>query len=900
MRRPGRRWHLRILRPIIVQAVMAAGPPCIWDCGAAAAQTSSILSQSPSGQPAFAAVPEMARLFAASLTIALRSGHSQCLGTIVGPRAVITTGYCADSKVTGVMPSDRTEGSRKSIDLACSIDTSSQQQGIALCVASEDLPTRDFADFAAPSQVALGTQVLSIGGSCGQSMAQPLTFRNHRVIAYSAVRTPTGDLAPVIQLRGSEICPGDAGGGLFVIEGEELRLIGVISASLGLVGLATPVGDASAIETLKRLAEPRSGAICGLDPVGSQCQPHYATAASRIDESGNRIAVPSEKARIAVDGVIPQVRYRKGETLAALLVRLCGGADEEYLRLVRASLTTRSDTITDAKETFLSDGTLDLPACRTGRDAVAVKTAAKGDTLWKYFKTESDVSSWKAFESLGEAVANSASFQDSIRALNPKTLSSDRPEIGKLVTIPRIPLRPVTAERPNRPDTEGIIALASGEVDGTSCPTPESEPYPFDVTRLLDVLASNARTDDDRDTATVLIADSGLYLSKYGAFGPRIVFTGATDKIADYLKSLEPLQDGEKPSHGTQVASIVLGGPLLAKIGGMGVGRPRIRIRALRIYRQRIVQLAGGGQTGFIDVDTDSFSRIADEAQSHISIVNLSVKSNQDIATLKGVMTGNTGVLFVVAAGNDGALLNDRNVTIPAMYGGPGNPQVITVGAVDGAGRWAEGLSNFGPDYVEIAAPGCGVPALSYTNRAWSVERLYGTSMAAPIVTFTAALLKSEVGEWRAPDIKRRLLVASDVDPALARQVRDGRILNVVRALSLNNDTITLERGKLRFGQAAIRRNGFSVEKSAIPFDCTDRGRDLMGSQILKISPKFLKVGNKDYALIDYRPSGTAPETASATCAIPPDLTLAFDDAESGNTETINLSTLIDFTRKAL
>lgn len=899
MRRPQRQLPLRILRMIIVQAIVTAGPPCLWAWGAATAQTGAMLGQPPPDQSTFAAVPEKARLFAASLTIALTSEHGQCLGTIVGPRAVITMGYCADGKVTGMMPSDRTRGDRKPIDLACETDKSSQQQGTALCVASEDLPTRDFADFAAPSQVALGTQVLSIGGSCGLSMAQPLTFRNHRVIAYSAERSPTGDLTPVFQLRGSEICPGDAGGGVFVLKGDELRLIGVISARMGLVGLAAPLGDASAIQTLRRRAEPRNVAICSLGPIGPQCQ-HNATAASRIDDSGDRVAVPSEKAQIAVDGVIPQVRYRKGETLAALLTRLCGGADEEYLRLVRASLATRSNPVTGANEIFLSDGTIDLPACRTGRDAVTVKTAAKGDTLWKYFKTEADGSSWKTFASVGEAVATSSSFQDSIRALNPKTLSSDRPEIGKLVTIPRTPLRPVTAERPNRPDTEGIIALASGEVDRASCPTPESEPYPFDVTRLLDVLASNARTDDDRDTATVLIADSGLYLSKYGAFGPRIVFTGATDKIADYLKSLEPLQDGEKPSHGTQVASIVLGGPLLAKIGGMGVGRPRIRIRALRIYRQRTVQLVGGEQKEFIDVDTDSFSRIADEARSHVSIVNLSVKSNQDIATLKGVMTGNTGVLFVVAAGNDGALLNDRNVTIPAMYGGPGNPQVITVGVVDGAGRWAEGLSNFGPDYVEIAAPGCGVPALSYANRAWSVERLYGTSMAAPIVTFAAALLKSEVSEWQAPDIKRRLLVASDVDTALARRVREGRILNVVRALSLNNDTITLERGKLRFGQAAIRRNGLSVEKSAISFNCTDRGRDLMGSQILKISPKFSKVGDKDYALIDYRPSGTSPETASAICAIPPGLTLAFDDAESGNTDMIDLSTLIDFTRKAL
>ncbi len=895
MRRP-----LRILRMIIVQAIVAAGASILWVWGAATAQTGATLSQPPPGQPDFAAVPEKARLFAASLTIALTSERSQCLGTIVGPRAVITTGYCTDGKVTGVMPSDRTKGDRKPIDLTCTTDTPSQRQGLALCVASEDLPTRDFADFAAPSQVALGTQVLSIGGSCGLSMAQPLTFRNHRVTAYSTMRSPTGDLAPVIQLRGSEICPGDGGGGVFVVGGNELRLIGVISASLGHVGLATPLDDASAIQTLKRLAEPRSVAICGLGPFGPQCQPHHATAASRIDESSNRIAVPWEKARIAVDGVIPKVRYRKGETLAALLTRLCGVADEDYLRLVRASLATRSDPVTGAKETFLSDGTLDLPACRTGRDAVAVKTAAKGDTLWKYFKTEADGSSWKAFESLGEAVATSASFQDSIRALNPKTLSLDRPEIGKLVTIPRTPLQPVTAERPNRPDTEGIVALASGEVDGASCPTPESQPYPFDVTRLLDVLASNARTDDDRDTATVLIADSGLYVSKYGAFGPRIVFTGATDKVVDYLKSLEPLQDGEKPSHGTQVASIVLGGPLLAKIGGMGVGRPRIRIRALRIYRQRTVQLAGGGEAGFIDVDTDSFSRIADEARSHISIVNLSVKSNREIDTLRNVMTGNNGVLFVVAAGNDGVLLNDRNFTIPAMYGGPQSSQVITVGAVDGAARWAKGLSNFGPDYIEIAAPGCGVPALSYANRVWSVERLYGTSMAAPIVTFAAALLKSEVGEWRAPDIKRRLLIASDVDPVLAPQVRHGRILNVVRALSLNNDAITLERGKLRFGQATIQRNGISVEKSAITFDCIDRGRDLVVSQIVKISPKFLRAGAKDYALIDYRPSGRVPDTETATCAIPPDLTLAFDDAESGSTETIDLSALIDFTRKAL
>src|SRR5208337_4183139 len=68
-----------------------------------------------------------------------------------------------------------------------------------------------------------------------------------------------------------------------------------------------------------------------------------------------------------------------------------------------------------------------------------------------------------------------------------------------------------------------------------------------------------------------------------------------------------------------------------------------------------------------------------------------------------------------------------------------------------------------------------------------------GTSMAAPLVAFTAALLKTQDSGMRPEELRQRLIISADLDQGLKDKVSGGAKLNAVRALSLYHDAIEVE-----------------------------------------------------------------------------------------------------------
>lgn len=155
------------------------------------------------------------------------------------------------------------------------------------------------------------------------------------------------------------------------------------------------------------------------------------------------------------------------------------------------------------------------------------------------------------------------------------------------------------------------------------------------------------------------------------------------------------------------------------------------------------------------------------------------------------------GVLLVQAAGNDGSDIDTAaNYPSPRFMDGTSIPNVITVGASARQNNTdlVAGFSNYGKKTVDVFAPGkdiySTVPGSKYENNS-------GTSMASPVVTGVAAVLKSYFPKLTFADIKRIILQSatpyttkvkrpeSDVTVDFASLSKTGSVVNLYEAVKL-------------------------------------------------------------------------------------------------------------------
>ncbi|MFI0348445.1 MAG: S8 family peptidase [Chthoniobacterales bacterium] len=135
------------------------------------------------------------------------------------------------------------------------------------------------------------------------------------------------------------------------------------------------------------------------------------------------------------------------------------------------------------------------------------------------------------------------------------------------------------------------------------------------------------------------------------------------------------------------------------------------------------------------------------------------------------------GVIIVAAAGND-ALNDDQGSFYPASYK---LDNVITVAATTPGDDFAY-FSNYGPTSVSLAAPGLNIYS-AYADADDSYAIMSGTSMAAPYVTGTLALLEAKFPKDAYKKIVSRLLTSTDHLPILDGRTKAGR-LNIAKAVS--------------------------------------------------------------------------------------------------------------------
>ena len=262
----------------------------------------------------------------------------------------------------------------------------------------------------------------------------------------------------------------------------------------------------------------------------------------------------------------------------------------------------------------------------------------------------------------------------------------------------------------------------------------------------------------------VAVIDSGATAAHddlIGANGALVI-----DRFVDFVNGQELPYDDY--GHGTHVAGIIAGSGYDS--GGARSGlAPGVRLTVLKVLDSK-----GNGYISDVIAALDYVVEHKDEL--NIRVVNLSVATGvyesytTDPVTVAAERTVQSGVVVVAAAGNNGRSPNGR--TQRGGVTAPGNaPSVLTVGASSHMGtveRDDDTMASFssrGPSAIDygakpdLVAPGVGIESLSdagstlYSTRSkyllpGTVATSYlpylslsGTSMAAPVVTATVALM---------------------------------------------------------------------------------------------------------------------------------------------------------------
>jgi subtilisin family serine protease len=187
----------------------------------------------------------------------------------------------------------------------------------------------------------------------------------------------------------------------------------------------------------------------------------------------------------------------------------------------------------------------------------------------------------------------------------------------------------------------------------------------------------------------------------------------------------------------------------------------------------------------FLD-STGSGTDTAADAALHYAVdhgakvINASWGANgADSVIQDGLVYANQhGVIVVCAAGNNGAN-DDTTFFAPASYSVQ-DPNVISVAAIGSSGTLAP-WSNYGTNSVQLAAPGVGVYSLASSG---SDGTLSGTSMAAPLVTGTIALVRSAHPTWSMSQVIDAVLDHTTPDSNVAGKVKTGGIVNATAAVA--------------------------------------------------------------------------------------------------------------------
>lgn len=232
---------------------------------------------------------------------------------------------------------------------------------------------------------------------------------------------------------------------------------------------------------------------------------------------------------------------------------------------------------------------------------------------------------------------------------------------------------------------------------------------------------------------------------------------------------------GSEDDHGTHGAGTI------AATADNGVGIAGI-VQSEHVKIMVLKVLGGSDGSG----TTASIIQAIQYAEANgASICNLSLGSSTNDRALYQAIA-NSEMLFVVAAGNDGAD-TDTSPCYPASYA---LDNIISVANLNYDGN-LHYSSNYGAVSVDLAAPGSYILSTTPEN---GYGYMTGTSMAAPMVTAAAAMVYSYYEDITLSDVKEILLSSAKKLDSLDRVCATGGMLDLGAAMTYDLDTLSGER----------------------------------------------------------------------------------------------------------
>jgi len=560
--------------------------------------------------------------------------------------------------------------------------------------------------------------------------------------------------------------------------------------------------------------------------------------------------LPKVEEFAAREAVPIKVTMAPGATLREVVTSTCDGPTDSYFDLVRErfeelnpgleeagdplDFVPPDDALTEGREVLLPFCFRDVSAAR--------KQVETGDSVWGYFQATKREAAGDASKGLSDDEASQFTmaqlsklqreltwnnFKRVFRELNP---GSD-PEALQMHQIVKVPIfqpgeitlpmersradeieRALRSSLPVRVVGRGGLGSLTSPVD-IDMPDACSNPGPpFDRNQVVAQLAENRvlrirYPDLPRSrSARIIVADTGITHLARVPFVDRLLTLLSYPDRGQEIASDEGYGDRE---HGDYVASLAVGG-----VGFLPVDT--LLDPPLELSMFKLVEAYGNGAYGYPLDRLDSVARASDAVGG--AVVNLSVRFEERLDNFYQAHVHSdetTRSLFVVAAGNERSRMTTGD-WYPARYGGEFRNNLITVSALDGDALAR--FSNYSDEFVDIAAPGCDLE-VPHRNGSAGVSRIKrsGTSLAAPLVSFAAGLVRRELYELSANAVKRRLLYSARIDPNLEKDVGGGRILDIPRALALFTDLVELKGGRQLKGRVE-----FTLEDAGTVDFCGD------------------------------------------------------------------------------